>query len=141
MLFYIWVARRRYQAFVEKGISEGRRSDLTGGGLIRSSGGWAAVKAKRRARIFEKSDERILGDGDFVEEVLSAAREHMERRYRWVTEGYDLDKIVSKVCDVMQLEPFNIWAPGKERIRVEARSLLCYWAVRDLGINMAELSR
>ncbi|MBU4343966.1 MAG: transposase, partial [Proteobacteria bacterium] len=36
---------------------------------------------------------------------------------------------------------FNIWATGKERIRVEARSLLCYWAVRDLGINMAELSR
>ena len=137
----LWVARRRYRAFVEKGISEGRRSDLTGGGLIRSSGGWAAVKAKRRARIFEKSDERILGDGDFVEEVLSVSQEHMEKRYRLVGEGYDLDKIVSKVCDVMQLEPFNIWAPGKERIRVEARSLLCYWAVRDLGINMAELSR
>ena len=135
------VARRRYRAFVEKGISEGRRSDLTGGGLIRSSGGWAAVKAKRRARIFEKSDERILGDGDFVEEVLSAAQEHMEKRYRLVAEGYDLDKIASKVCDVMQLEPFNIWATGKERTRVEARSLLCYWAVRDLGINMAELSR
>ena len=41
----------------------------------------------------------------------------------------------------MQLEPFNIWATGKERIRVEPRSLLCYWAVRDLGINIAELSR
>ena len=137
----LWVARRKYRAFVEKGISDGRRSDLTGGGLIRSGGGWAAVKAKRRARIFEKSDERILGDGDFVEEVLSAAQEHMEKRYRLAAEGYDLNKIVSKVCEVMRLEPFNIWAPGKERIRVEARSLLCYWAVRDLGINMAELSR
>jgi len=28
------VARRRYKAFVAKGISEGRREDLTGGGLI-----------------------------------------------------------------------------------------------------------
>ena len=65
-----WIARRRYRAFVEKGIAEGRRSDLTGGGLIRSSGGWAAVLEKRRAKIFEKSDERILGDGDFVEQVL-----------------------------------------------------------------------
>ena len=26
-------------------------------------------------------------------------------------------------------------------VRVKARSLLCYWAVRDLGISMAELSR
>lgn len=135
------VARRRYRAFVEKGISEGRRSDLTGGGLIRSSGGWSAVKAKRRARIFEKSDERILGDGDFVGQVLSAAQEQMEKRYRLLAEGYDLDKVAAKVCTVMQIEPFNIWATGKERIRVEARSLLCYWAVRDLGINMAELSK
>jgi len=36
----LWVARRRYRAFVKKSITEGRRSDLTGGGLIRSSGGW-----------------------------------------------------------------------------------------------------
>jgi len=48
----------------------------------------------RRARIYEKSDERILGDGDFVEEVLSAAREHMEKRYRLAAESYDLDKFV-----------------------------------------------
>jgi predicted DNA-binding protein YlxM (UPF0122 family) len=26
-------------------------------------------------------------------------------------------------------------------LRVKAKSLLCYWAVRDLGINMAELAR
>ena len=58
-----------------------------------------------------------------------------------VAEGYDLDKIVSKVWNLMQLEPSDIWALGKERKRVEARSLLCYWAVRNLGISMAELSR
>ena len=40
-----------------------------------------------------------------------------------------------------KLSERDIWATGKERTRVEARSLLCYWAVRDLGINMAELSR
>jgi predicted DNA-binding protein YlxM (UPF0122 family) len=26
-------------------------------------------------------------------------------------------------------------------LRVKEKSLLCYWAVRDLGINMAELAR
>jgi len=136
-----WVARRRYRVCVEKGISQGRRGDLTGGGLMRSSGGWAAVKAMRKAKLFEKSDERVLGDGDFVEDVLSAAQEQMEKSYALVANGYDLDKIASKVSDLMQLNSFEIWAPGKERKRVEARSLLCYWAVRDLGINMAELSR
>jgi len=32
-------ARRRYLEFVRKGIPEGRRHDLTGGGLVRSAGG------------------------------------------------------------------------------------------------------
>ena len=36
-------ARRAYRAFVEKGITQGKRSDLTGGDLVRSAGGWAAV--------------------------------------------------------------------------------------------------
>ena len=94
-----------------------------------------------RPLLLQFTDERILGDGDFVEDVLSAAQEQMEKRYRLVAKGYDLDKIASKVSDLMQLKPFEIWAPGKERKRVEARSLLCYWAVRDLGINMAKLLR
>ena len=33
-------ACRKYRAFVERGISKGRRPDLIGGGLIRSAGGW-----------------------------------------------------------------------------------------------------
>ena len=55
----------RYHAFVQKGISLGRRKELTGGGLIRSMGGWTVVKSMRKAKMFEKSDERILGDGNF----------------------------------------------------------------------------
>ena len=65
----------------------------------------------------------------------------MEHRYRLASDGYGLDKIASKVCDIVHLEPSELWAAGKEPKRVEVRSLLCYWAVRDLGISMAELSR
>ena len=137
----VGIARRKYRAFVQDGISLGKRDDLTGGGLIRSSGGWAAVKAMSKARIFQKSDERVLGSGDFVEQVLSAAQEQMERKYALIAHGYNLDKVATKVADLMGLEEFEIWAPGKERRRVKARSLLCYWAVRELGISMAELSR
>jgi putative transposase len=71
-------ARRQHHAFVEKGIEIGIREDLIGGGLIRSHGGWANVKAMRRAKIFEKADERILGDGGFVKNVITAAEEKMK---------------------------------------------------------------
>jgi REP element-mobilizing transposase RayT len=135
------IARRRYEAFVREGIAQGKRPDLIGGGLIRSHGGWAVVKAMRRAKIFQKSDERILGGGDFVEEALYVSQECMERKYRLQAQGMDLARIASRVSELMGVEPLGIWAPGKERSRVNARSLLCYWAVRDLGISMAELSR
>ena len=43
-------ARRFYSEFVEKGISDGQRPELVGGGLIRSIGGWVAAKAVRGAK-------------------------------------------------------------------------------------------
>ena len=82
-----------------------------------------------------------MGDGDFVEPVLSATQEQMERKGTLMAQGYDLDKIVERISALMNLEPSEIRAEGKERRRVAARSLLCFWAVRDLGISMAELSR
>jgi putative transposase len=137
----VGIARRKYRGFIQKGIAQGKREDLTGGGLIRSLGGWTAVKAMRKAKAFQKSDERILGNGDFVEHVLTEAQEDMEKRYALLAKGYDLDKLAVKVSELMGLKPSEIWAPGKERKRVKARSLYCYWAARELGISMSELSR
>ena len=134
-------ARRRYRIFVEKGVSEGRRSELVGGGLIRSSGGWEAVKVKRRAKLFEKSDERILGNGDFVETVLAASNEQMKRKYHLRAKGVDLETVAARVSELTDIDKSQIFLPGKERNRVRARSLFCYWAVRELGISMSELSK
>ncbi len=137
----VQVARAKYRSFVEKGIEIGKRDYLTGGGLVRSSGGWTALKAMRRAQIFQKGDERILGDGDFVENVLQEAQERLNRKYALAAEGYDYDEVVRRVAKVLKMTPSEVLAPGKEKLRVQARSLLCFWAARELGITMAELSR
>ena len=63
-------SRKHYREFVEKGVLMGKRSDLIGGGLIRSVGGWKALKAFSQLKIHIKSDVRILGVSDFVESVL-----------------------------------------------------------------------
>ena len=104
-------------------------------------GGWAAVKEMRKNNEFQKSDERILGSGEFAEQVLSVAREKMERQYSLAAQGYDIETVAARVSDLLGLEKAELWKPGKERKRVEARSLICYWSVRELGISMAELSR
>ena len=42
---------------------------------------------------FQKGDERILGDGEFVERVLSQTKEAFERKHRLKAKGIDVDRI------------------------------------------------
>jgi REP element-mobilizing transposase RayT len=134
-------ARRHYRAFVEKGIGDGRRPELVGGGLIRSVGGWSAVKMLRRSAGRMKGDERILGDGDFVDRVLRRSQEELERKYILKARGYDFAWLAKRVADVTGLNVKEVLAPGKYSQSVRARSLLCYWATRELGITTVELSK
>ena len=133
--------RRSYRAFVTKGIGQGRRWDLTGGRLIRSAGGWAAVTALKKEKVHVKSDERILGDRDFVEKILFRSRERYERQYALKESGIDLDKVAAYVAALLGMDVEQVWAPGKFRPQVKARSLLCYWALRELGESMTAMAR
>jgi len=90
---------------VEKGIAQGRRPELVGGGLIRSASGWSAIKAMRRAKDHIKSDERILCGGEFVQSVLDLAKEQVEERHRLQSQGYDLDKVTSRISSVVGIDP------------------------------------
>ncbi len=135
------IARRMYRQFVEQGIEQGRRKDLTGGGLIRSAGGWEGLKQKRETGQYQRSDERILGDSDFVSEVLDKTKESLTKIQKLKSKGMDVDKIASHVSRLMGLAVDDVWAVGKQQHIVNARSLLCYWAVRELGVPMSSLSR
>lgn len=134
-------ARQRYRAFVEKGINQGKRKDLTGGGLIRSAGGWEGVQALRAADSHEKSDERILGDGEFVERILSESQEALDRRYALKADGVSVSEVADRVAQVLGVTVDQVWLPGKFRQQVIARSLLCYWAVNELGESMTAMAR
>ena len=122
-------------------MKKGRRSDLTGGGLIRSAGGWTALKAYRQQKIHVKGDERILGDSDFVESVLDEQNERLERRYQIQMQGYDFDRIVDRVATIFKFKPEEVLSNVKQRVRVKARSVLCYWAVNELEMTGATVGR
>ena len=63
--------RSNYLAYVRKGARLGQRPELVGGGLVRSLGGWSEVIAFRKRGEKKVADQRILGDSDFVQEVVS----------------------------------------------------------------------
>jgi len=71
-------SKGKYREFVKRGIGQGRRPELVGGGLIRSQGAWSAVKAMRRSGAEEKGDERILGSGEFVDRLLAEAEDKIK---------------------------------------------------------------
>jgi putative transposase len=134
-------ARAAYRSFVDKGISEGRRPDLIGGGLIRSLRGWEAIQSQRKLKVRHKGDERILGDTDFVQQVLGSANDLLDRRYALHARGYDFAKAVTRAAETMGLAPSDVLRPGKHPLTVRARSLLCYWANRELGMTTMEVAR
>jgi len=134
-------ARKRYREFVENGVCLGKRPDLMGGGLLRSSGGWWGLRDFRKAGIRVKGDERILGDSDFVENVLKAAGEAFEEKYDLMARGYDFSRAVSRVAEVLGITPDQVTAFGKSPQTVEARALLCFWAHRKLGMSTIEIGR
>ena len=135
-------ARKAYLNFMKEGIDQGRREELTGGGLIRSVGGWAEVKQLRRhGHGHVMSDERILGDSGFVEDLLSQADEAYERRYELKRLGYDGDRIAKRVAEIYDMDPREFLSKGKQPLKVRARSLFCFWAVKELGVSLRELAR
>jgi putative transposase len=134
--------RKRYLEYVEAGVEQGRRPELVGWGLIRSLGGWDEVR-KRRPSSQErvKSDQRILGDSEFVEETLRAADEKYNRYYRLKSLGYNMSKVEEKVGRIFGIKASEIYVKGREKTRAEARGLLCYWAARELGYRLTDLAR
>ncbi len=129
-------ARPAYEKYLEAGIEKGRRWDLIGGGLVRSAGGWAAVSSLGKARVFTKSDERILGDSDFVADVLAEAEEAMERKAALAVQGVDLQRVMDLVADLLSMPRERIIGAGKSPDKVKARRLICYWGTTELGHTM-----
>ena len=99
------------------------------------------MKALQKGKGYQRSDERILGDGEFVGSVLAAAGEGMEKRYSLRARGYDIEKVALRVSEVLGADPEAVWRKGRYREAVEARSVLCYWAVQELGTPMSVLAR
>jgi lambda repressor-like predicted transcriptional regulator len=55
--------------------------------------------------------------------------------------GVDVDYIAERVAQLLSMDVQEVWQPGKYRCLATTHSLLCFWAVRELGESMASLAR
>lgn len=135
-------ARKRYLEYVQSGFNQGRRPELTGGGLIKGLGGWKAVrKIRLKGQDRVKSDARILGDSDFVTRILEEANEKLDRHYELKSRGYDLTKVEERVMEIFGIKRDVIYSSGRRQQQMQARSLFCHWAVDELGMSRTEIAR
>jgi len=55
--------------------------------------------------------------------------------------GYYLNRIAERVSGIYGIEPGEILSKGKQQRKVQARSLFCSWAVRELGMSLKDPAR
>ena len=134
-------ARYHYAEYVSTCALQGKRSELTGGGLVRSAGGWRAVRAAYQEGIRLTSDERILGSSAFVEHALSKAGENYERLTKLKTAGIDLESVMDTVCVRFDVMPEDLSGPSRRMPICHARSIVSYVAVRELRMSGAAVAR
>ena len=134
-------AKRAYRNYVKKGIDQGRRPELVGGGLIRSLGGWSAVKAMRRSGDRELSDDRILGSGEFVEQMIKEAEARIKYQLPVKEHHQKIDEFITKLCknEKVSIEELRSGSRRKEVSGIRAQ--IAIGLVKKHGVALAEVAR
>lgn len=115
-------ARMNYEAFVASGLLMGKRDDLVGGGLRRS----LKLNDFREKTSY---DERILGTGAFVDELK---KKKIKSR---LAPSISLDELIQRAAIFFNIDQNRLAEKTKERVVADARCLISYVAVREMGYN------
>jgi REP element-mobilizing transposase RayT len=134
-------ARRVYRHYVAEGIDQGRRPELVGGGLIRSLGGWSAVKSLRRSGDRVLTDERILGTDDFVESVLAETDRKTSRLFSSRLQDKEVQKFLEERCKKEGISLRELQRGSRRGTIPEIRSDLVLELARERGLPLAEIAR
>jgi putative transposase len=135
-------ARCAYREFVVDGVSDGRREELVGGGLIRSIGGRRNIPELRRGRERWAFDERVLGSSQFVIGLLEGEETAGERGQMTAPEREaTLNRLISFAGKQMDLSTEEAVSGSRRRDIVRCRGVVGYLAVYRFAIPAVEVGR
>ena len=130
-----------YEDYMREGIGLGKRPELTGGGLIRSLGGWSQVLSLRRKGEKIPSDERVLGSGEFVERILSEAEDKEKDTLRWRGKIRDFETLTRQIVEKESVQESELRGGSRRRMAARARKIFCQLAVMKFGYSGASVAR
>jgi REP element-mobilizing transposase RayT len=134
-------ALHEYRSFMHEGVGQGHIKELTGGGLIRSQGGWSQVLSLQRRGQKEDFDERILGGGDFVHNILKEAEENRLRQVKAKRAGKTIQKIIEEECRKEGISIMELKGGGKRRKVSDTRARIAVRGRDELGLTAAAIAR
>jgi len=134
-------SRQAYVEFVRDQMQLGRQPELTGGGLVRSAGGWSEVLSMRQRGERQFSDERILGSGEFVEEVLGDVGELQKEMVPMILRQVDAHEMLERHCTEKGLSVEVLRAGCRSREYSSIRRELAKKFVIEFGLSHADVAR
>ena len=134
-------AKRAYRAFVKKGVAVGQRSELVGGGLVRSMGGWSAVKSMRRSGEGGRGDARILGSSEFVTQVIDGAEKNVLRQLAGDELLEAAGKLIQSYCTKHEVAIGALRSGSRRQPVSRVRRQLALKLVKELGLSLSETGR
>jgi REP element-mobilizing transposase RayT len=134
-------ARAAYRSFIKEGVAQGRVPELTGGGLVRSKGGWSKVESARRKGNREEYDERILGSGDFVNAVFKDLEGKARLQLKLKRSGRTIGKIINEECKENNISEQELKGGSRRRKVCALRIQIAKRGLDELGLSLAEIAR
>jgi putative transposase len=131
-------AVRLYARFVADGKDQGRRPELT---QDRKRGGWSRVLTLREDGGRLEQGGRVLGDEDFVSEILKEADNQLRRQLS-IGKGHDvMHRVIREMCEDEKVNEQELRRGGQRRKVSELRGRIAWRLSRESGISMAEIAR
>jgi REP element-mobilizing transposase RayT/DNA invertase Pin-like site-specific DNA recombinase len=127
-------ARERYKEFISQGIDDENTPNLEGGGFLRLLDIHKNDKQALKEIKNQSCDERILGSGEFVDDILSNMKHES-------TERKSFDSIVKEVSSKSHINPKDVYSRSKTGKICDIRASVSYKAARNEGYTVSEIAK
>ena len=134
-------ARKAYLEFVEQEMGIDRQQELSGGGFIRSQGGWSKVLSMRKRGEHALGDERILGGDDFVREMLKEAEDRKDVQLPEHERLELFNEAAEQACSAAGITAVFLRSGSRSGQLPKLRKELTRKAVCEYGLSLAETAR
>ncbi len=106
--------------------------------MIRSAGGDRASLIGQKKEDREKADQRVLGSGDFVSEILQHANEDADRKKG---RNISMAEVISRVCKEFDIKIDELMLDIRRAPYTHARSIISYFSINELDYSGADVAK